>query len=229
MPTIGEWPATVHVATSPPGTGRTKNGLHEHRLPDGVTVVMHEGQLVTSVADTVVGLACTLPFAAAVAVADFALHAPRGGPTLCTKTDLEHSLHLYTGRKGYRAARAVIEFADGLSGSLGESHSRANMRLCGFVIPELQVPFYDADGLIGYTDFFWRTINRIGEFDGLGKYLREEFARGRDPGRVVIDEKIREDRLRGCGPSVSRWLFPVGVSPRRLGDVLHRAGVPLAR
>lgn len=102
------------------------------------------------------------------------------------------------------------------------------MQLCGFIIPELQVPFSDADGFIGFTDFFWRTINRIGEFDGLGKYLREEFARGRDPAQIVIDEKVREDRLRGCGPSMSRWLFPVAVSPRQLGDVLHRAGVPLA-
>lgn len=228
MPTIGEWPDTIHIA-SPLGAGRTKSGLHEHVLPAGVTVVMHEGQLVTSAADTVVGLACTLPFAAAVAIADFALHVPRDRPALCSKADLEHSLQAYAGRKGYRAARAVVEFADGLSGSLGESHSRANMNLCGFVIPELQVPFYDADGLIGYTDFFWRTINRIGEFDGLGKYLREEFARGRDPAQVVIDEKIREDRLRGCGPSVSRWLFQVGVSPRRLGELLRRVGVPLVR
>lgn len=225
MPTIGEWPATVHVAAIAGARGRTKGDVHEHVLPDGVTLLTHRGELLTSVADTAVGLACVLPFADAVAIADFALHVPRGGSALCTGVDLESSLQLYRGRKGYPAARAVIRFADGLSGSPGESHSRANMHLCGFVIPELQVPFHDSCGLIGVTDFFWRSINRIGEFDGLGKYLREEFARGKDPAQVVIDEKIREDRLRACGPSVSRWLFNTATSPqaRRFSSPGRRA------
>lgn len=229
MPTIGEWPSTIHVAAAAGARGRTKRGVHEHVLPDGVKVVTHGGELVTSAADTVVGLACTLPFADAVAIADFALHEPRDGAALCARAELEHSLSLHVGRKGHAAARAVVRFADGLSGSLGESHSRANMHLCGFVIPELQVPFYDSRGLIGITDFYWRSVRRIGEFDGLGKYLREEFARGKDPAQVVIDEKIREDRLRACGPSVSRWLFDVATSSRKLGDFLHEVGVPLAR
>lgn len=229
MPTIGEWPSTMHVAASAGTRGRTKGDVHEHVLPDGVKVVTRGGELLTSAADTVVGLACMLPFADAVAIADFALHEPRGGTALCARAELEQSLSVYRGRKGHAAARAVVRFADGLSGSLGESHSRANMHLCGFVIPELQVPFYDSRGLIGITDFYWRPINRIGEFDGLGKYLREEFAQGKDPARVVVDEKIREDRLRACGPSMSRWLFDVAISPRKLGDLLHEVGVPLAR
>lgn len=228
LPTIHEWPAIIHVTASTPGRGRTKGDTHEHPLPDGVRIVTHDGFALTSVADTVVALACVLPFADAVAIADYALHVPRGGVALCTQAQLRLSLGTYRGRNGFRSAQAVVAFADGRSGSVGESHSRANMHLCGFVLPELQVRFADADGLIGFTDFFWRSINRIGEFDGLGKYLREEFAHGLDPADAVIAEKIREDRLRGCGPAVSRWLWDRATSPRKLGEFLHREGVPLA-
>lgn len=163
---------------------------------------------------------------------DKAIHIPRFGVALATRDDLESALSALPalGRlPGRSAAQRAGEFASPLSGSGGESVSRANIFLLGFLLPALQVRFDDAEGLIGYADFFWRTINRIGEFDGRGKYLRAEFTHGRPTAQIVIDEKRREDRLRACGPSVSRWGWDIAVVPAAFGAFLTRIGIPRAR
>jgi hypothetical protein len=129
---------------------------------------------------------------------------------------------------GRSAALRAGEFASTQSGSGGESVSRANMFLLGFLLPELQVRFDDAEGFVAFVDFFWRSINRVGEFDGLGKYLKPEFLRGRTTAEV-IEEKTREDRVRGCGPSVSRWTWKLAQAPAAFGAFLTRNGVPRAR
>jgi len=80
-----------------------------------------------------------------------------------------------------------------------------------------------------YVDFFWRGINRVGEFDGLGKYLKEEFTKGRTTAEVVMAEKRREDRVRACGPTVSRWDWPMARNLAGFGAFLHAEGIPRAR
>jgi hypothetical protein len=75
------------------------------------------------------------------------------------------------------------------------------------------------------VDFWWPEFNLIGEFDGNGKYLREEFANGRSPGEIVIAEKRREDRLRALGPQVTRWDWSIARSAFRLRAHLADAGL----
>jgi hypothetical protein len=123
---------------------------------------------------------------------------------------------------------AVIEFADGLSGSVGESVTRVTIRTLGFPAPILQQEFRDALGRM-FADFWWPEFRLIGEFDGKGKYLREEFTRGRTMTQVVLAEKEREDRLRALGPSVTRFGWDVARSPASLRRQLLAAGLPLGR
>jgi hypothetical protein len=90
----------------------------------------------------------------------------------------------------------------------------------------LQQPFYDAGGLIGYVDFWWPEFGIVGEFDGHGKYLRDEFTRGRTTAEVVLDEKRRENRLRALGLTVARWEWADAFAPRMLERILSQAGLP---
>jgi len=88
----------------------------------------------------------------------------------------------------------------------------------------LQQRFVDDEGAM-FTDFWWPECGVAGEFDGVGKYLREEWMDGRSAAEVVIDEKRREDRLRRQVPTVVRWGWDVAGSPSGLGLLLRRAGV----
>ena len=103
------------------------------------------------------------------------------------------------------------------------------MFLLGFVLPELQTPHWDLDGRIGFSDFFWRTVGVVGEFDGHGKYQRDEFTQGRSAADIVIAEKVREDRLRALGLSVIRWDWSAAASLPTLDRLLTRGGIPRVR
>ncbi|WP_158251917.1 hypothetical protein [Cryobacterium sp. M15] len=52
---------------------------------------------------------------------------------------------------------------------------------------------------------------------------------GRTTAEVVMNEKRREDRLRACGPSVSRWDWSVARDLEAFGMFLPRSGVPRTR
>ncbi|QYF72602.1 hypothetical protein [Cryobacterium sp. PAMC25264] len=229
LPIVGAWPTEIHLATTSAAGGRSRRGVIRHPQEYGLDVAERDGLRVTSVAATAVALARVLKFGQAVAVMDKAIHEPRDGHSLATRADLDRAFDQLGRVTGRAAAGRALEFASPLSGSTGESISRAGIFMLGFLLPELQVPHWDRDGLIGFTDFFWRTIGKVGEFDGLGKYLREEFTGGRSTADVVIAEKIREDRLRALGFGVFRWDWQVATSLTALGDLLSRNGIPRAR
>lgn len=124
--------------------------------------------VVTSAARTVVDLARILAFAPALAVADAAL---RSGAA--TREQLVSLLDRAAGTRGARAARRVVEAADGRSESVGESRSRAVMLQLGLPLPDLQVEVRRRDGaLVGRCDFGWEKSRMLGEFDGRVKYGR---------------------------------------------------------
>ncbi len=79
-----------------------------------------------------------------------------------------------------------------------ESLSRVRLMGLGLPEPVLQFPLYDRQGLIGYADMAWPTLGVIGEADGLLKYVSRE---------ALIQEKLREDRIRSLGFIVVRWTW----------------------
>jgi hypothetical protein len=95
----------------------------------------------------------------------------------------------------------------------------------GLPVPILQQAFYDAAGLIGYVDFWWPEFGLIGEFDGNGKYLRDELLDGRTTSEIIMEEKRRENRLRALGPRVTRWGWDTAVSLPTLAQHLAEAGL----
>jgi len=104
------------------------------------------------------------------------------------------------------------------------------MELLGIPRPQLQVPFSDHRGLIGYADFFWPEISLIGEADGDKKYLDPQFRGSRSTEQVLLAQSKRENRLRALGNRVTRWDWATAISASELGRHLANAGLlPQAR
>jgi hypothetical protein len=223
-PVIGPMPMLIHVLCTVAAGTRTEHRMRKHASPDLSTDIEHRGQLtMTGLTRTVVEVAADCSFLTAVGVADWALAGGR-----VTKEGLRSMLDELRIRRGRTKALRVIEFSDGRSGSPGESLSRVRMHEGGFPVPELQKRFDDADGLAGIVDFWWPDHDLIGEFDGVSKYVREEITEGRDITQIVLDEKWREDRLRACGPRVTRWDWSTAWPPYGLYAHLLKAGLPSA-
>lgn len=81
------------------------------------------------------------------------------------------------------------------------------------------------DGGRDVTDFDWPECGAFGEFDGRGKYLKEEFTRGRSIQEIVMLEKERENRIRKHRPFGARWDWPIAMNPRLLRSELLQAGL----
>ena len=91
--------------------------------------------------------------------------------------------------------------------------------------PVLQEAFYDERGKIGVVDFWWPDCKLVGEFDGRGKYLRDEYLSGRSTADAVLAEKAREDRLRALGLTIVRWDWATALDLALLEAKLRGAGL----
>lgn len=227
---LGDWPELVDVTLERASGGRSDGLLRRHCTGLETTdVVMLDGLAVTSPAQTVVDLARTLPFGAAVVAMDSALHLRRIPAPLTTAGDVARAVENSLGRHGCRKAVAVAEFATGLSDSVEESHSRVHIHMLGFPKPELQREFTLSNGRKAKPDFYWPSQRHIGECDGRSKYSDPTFLRGRTPQQALLDEKERENELRRQVRAFSRWeprdLYP----PRKLYDRLVRDGLPSSK
>jgi hypothetical protein len=120
----------------------------------------------------------------------------------------------------------VIDFAETQAESPLESVSRVNMRAIGVPRPELQRSYSDAAGVIGAVDFAWEEFGLLGEADGDVKYLQARFRGDRTADQVVLDEKIREDRLRALSRRMARWRWATAIDPDALRRKLAAAGLP---
>lgn len=225
LPRIGGWPPRTHILAEQTSGGRSTPGVIHHRvgLPDSVDTI--DGIRVTSLARTVADLARFDGLATAVAAMDVALAGLHiaGQSLTATREQVTAELRQRSSR-GRQRGLFVVEFADPASGSPGESLSRLAIHRAGLPRPDLQTRFADGAGEM-FVDFCWPVHRLIGEFDGVGKYLREEWTNGRTAAEVVIDEKRREDRLRALGWRVVRWGWSDAMSVARLRRILTAAGL----
>jgi hypothetical protein len=225
-PIIGPLPAAVDVLATVAAGSRTEHGFRKHAsaFHDGIEIV--DRVPVTSLTRTLADVAVTSPFVTAVGVLDWAF-ARHGVVAADVLADLDRR-GVVRGR--VRAERAVT-FADGRSGSPGETLSRVRIHELGFPAPELQCRFSDRLGLIGIVDFWWSGYRLVGEFDGIEKYVREAYTGERTTAEVVIDEKRREDRLRSVDPGlgVTRWGWADAWRGAPLAAKLRAAGLPSTR
>ena len=221
----------VHALTTFHGGGRSRAGVRRHLVdPERIDAEELDGLLVTSRITTVLDLAAFVPFAEALVPLDHVLKPDdaRGFAALSK----EQLLAALPGRyvpAVERRVRIAIELADSAAGSAGESYSRGLIHAAGFAPPALQYELRDPTGRVGYSDFYWAGSRTVGEFDGIAKYQKPEFLKGRTPGQAVVDEKMREDRIRATGRNVVRWVWADLWSPGELERKLSAAGVPRRR
>jgi hypothetical protein len=223
VPMLGDWTDEVHVIAPRAAGGRSEAGIRRHCIGVGDDeVISCNGLALTNAARTVVDIARARSFEIGVSAADGALR--RG---LVTPSELAAAAPELGA--GVARMRRAIGFADARADNPGESLSRVRIRQLGFTSPALQVRFDVGSGEIYFVDFFWPRHHVIGEFDGVGKYLKTEYLGKRSAGDAVVAEKRREDHLRSAGYVVARWGWPELLEPRVLAGILHRAGLPLAR
>lgn len=220
IPVIGHWPDRVHVLEPVRNGGRRSGHITRHgtRHEPGVRLV--DGIAVAVPARTIIDLACARTFASGLASADHAL-----AKGLVTREDLETELELIGRAPGSRRAREVVRHADGRAGSVGESLSRAQMITLGLPLPHLQHEFYDDDGFIGRTDFWWEELQLIGEFDGRVKFGRDLAPTDADARQSLWAEKRREDRLRRTGRGMVRWTWDEAYSITEFRRLMASVGL----
>ena len=219
LPRVTSWPKRVELISPARSSGLIVR--HDLTIEGAVEVA---GLNVTSLGRTVVDLGRTEDVRDAVAAADHALH-----HGLCTRAALEAEFDcLDPGVPGRAMARLVLDLADGRSMSVGESLSRVQMFLQNLPRPQLQVKVVDGEGVVGYGDFGWRGV--VGEFDGRMKYRVPEGADPRVVQEVLWREKRREDRIRGAGNKVARWVWTDATAPTGMLRLLGAQGIrPAAR
>ncbi|TCC40203.1 type IV toxin-antitoxin system AbiEi family antitoxin domain-containing protein [Kribbella speibonae] len=192
LPMWGSDLTKAHFTRVASGRARSGRAVRVHRgAMTGDDVVELGGLQVMKVGRAIVETACTTSYEVGVVLADAALRME-----LTEREQLAAVVRRHRRWRGASAADAAVQFANGLSESVGESRFRVLMANHGLPTPELQVEIRDASGrLIGRVDFLLAGVLVI-EFDGAMKYG--------DNADAVLAEKWREDRLRERGYGVLR-------------------------
>ena len=236
LPNIGAWPQKAHELTEPSPGGTSRKNIRRHGLGLDKEPMVIDGVTVTSLQRTIIDMSSTTPFVRAVTMADAALREPRAGEfrhllgvPAVNQLQLLESLDSLLPYPGSTRARLAIKFADGKSGSPGESFSRIQFHALGLPPPELQVEIFDEAGSIGFVDFYWRHLGLACEYDGRSKYgVNRQFQRDISVEQVLWQEKLREDRMRRVVGGFVRltaelvhdrrllaeYLLPFGLVPR---------------
>lgn len=224
----------VHMTTVAPQRISSSPDVRRHVAPlaaDDIVIV--DGIRCTSLVRTVFDLIRELPLEAAVAVADAAERqmAARGwewdlDAVTSWRRELQSRLDAAAGARGIRQARWVGEFANGLAQSPGESVSRLQLFRLGFEEPELQARVPGPADAEYFVDFGFRKLRLFGEFDGKSKYVDEAMRSGKTVAEVLLEEKQREDWIRGITQwRFARWETPHIKTARALGVRLASFGV----
>lgn len=234
LPLYRHVPAAVHVTTPPGSRMSSRRGLTRHSdlLPDEDIDVLF-GIRCATLDRTVFDLVRTLGVEAALAVADAALRqvamVEKAYDEVAAEGWRQRMLERCArsrGVRGIRQAETVIRLADGRAESSGESVSRLQLRRLGFRRLRLQVAVAGPHGREYHVDIEIEDANAYYEFDGVGKYLEEAMRSGRTLEQVILDEKRREDWIRGTTQKrFARAESPHIVTPATLGKRLAAFGI----
>lgn len=185
-------------------------------------LVERNGLIVTSLDRTIFDVIRHLPHEAGVALVDAALRGAVDQDEL--RARVADRIARAGSARGIRKARTVLAFADGRAESTGESGSRWYLHVLGFTGIELQVVFRGPEGEDWRVDIKFKR--GWGEFDGATKYTDPEFLKGRTPQQAVIDEKRREDWIRGRSQEpFARWMDKDMPNAAALGRHLAAFGI----
>lgn len=200
LPVHGVHDRSVHTVIGEPRS-RASVGVVRHRgtFEDDEVVDRH-GLTCTSLTRTVSDVARTSERESAVCAADAALRivAMNRSYDRGAAQDFRTDVLTVARRSAHGVGRAerVVNFADGRAQLPGESISRIRLAQLGFAPPDLQVRVAGPRGDY-FIDFGLEDVRAFGEFDGLAKYTDPGMRHGRTLDQTLLDEKAREDWIRG--------------------------------
>lgn len=201
MPILATQPEIIHVTRPDVHGSRTMCGVKHH------TAVYREDQVVTiggidvlEPARTAVDIAREHGYEAGVVACDSAM---RLG---VSRAQLRSAYAPMTCWRHVTVVRSAVEFADGRSGSVGESVLRPIVDSLGLGPIETQFQIV-IQGQLFCCDL--RVGRHLFEFDGKVKYLSRDQGgvATKTPEQVLWDEKIRQDLLCGVGLGMSRIVW----------------------
>jgi hypothetical protein len=204
LPLYRTVPSRVHVIADRAHHRHSVPGIlrHEGAVP-GVDVDEIEGLRVTTLDRTAYDVIRTVPGETALAVADAAVARIAGEPwafDALAAEDMMRSLERRTrtpGARGIQQAREITALADGRAQLPLESVTRYRLHQLGFATPTLQMPISAPDGGTFWMDIAVEEARTFIECDGLSKYRDPGVRRDRSVEDVLLDEKSREDWIRG--------------------------------
>lgn len=206
-------PRSIHAVIHGQRHSRRRTGIrwHDVELP-AEDIVEIDGIRCTSRDRTVLDMTRCYREEVGVAVADAALrreavagHSQDAGRVAQWRERLGGRANRLSTR-GILRARRLIEFADGRAQLPGESVSRLQLDRLGYRGFDLQVHVVGPAQEDYWLDFGFPRSRVFGEFDGKGKYTRDSMRAGRTTEQVLMDEKRREDVIRGVtGWRPIRW------------------------
>lgn len=222
----------VHVLTRLSSRGRSSASVIRHALEyDEDEIVEIAGLRVTNITRTLLDIARQSSVELSVACADAGLRmlfgASRvgGSPVSEWRGAQLERLDAWRSRPGVARARRVIAFADPRADSVAESVSRLQFARLRLEV-EIQVRVVGPRGRAYRLDFEFPGQRAFGEVDGAVKYESPEFLRGRTPLQALLDEKEREDQVRGVtGNRIVRWMPREAATARRLGERMLAFGL----
>lgn len=231
-------PARVHLTTAPDARISSGDDVTRHCAEgDAADVTQVHGIRCTLLARTVLDVARSLPVEPALVIADGAERAAAevagawdADAAAVWRDGLALRLDAATGLRGVRRARRVVPFADGRAETTLESISRLQLHRLGFRDVRLQVAVAGPHGRDYRVDFGLDEADAWGECDGESKYRDDAQRSGRSAEQVVIDEKRREDWIRGVTHRrVVRWGARDAGSPAALAARLTAFGIRCPR
>lgn len=206
-------PASVHVVILGDRHSRSRTGItwHDVSITDA-DVVEIDGIRCTSPDRTVLDMTCSFREEVGLSVADACLRqaavtghvqdpdrAADWHRRLADRADRRRT-------RGIRTSRRLISFADGRAQLPGESVSRLQLDRLGYRGLDLQVHVLGPEQENYWMDFGFPRSRAFGEFDGKGKYSHSDLRGQRTIEEVLLDEKRREDIVRGVtGWRTTRW------------------------
>ena len=196
----------VHLARTRDNQSRRGAGLVVHQAY-GEGALCRVGSTVSVIpALAVLGTAMACGIEAGVVAADAALARGRTTPV-----ELADWLERLSRSPRLTAARQVVALADGRCESPGESRTRVILHGLGIRDVDPQVVIRDGDGrVVARVDFLLGRSPVVIEFDGKIKY---DGVNGR---QALVDEKVREDRLRALGYEIVRLTWADLARPARV-------------
>lgn len=222
-------PARGQRKAPSPSDGSRTRVIRHHRLADRNDLARTGGLVHTGLAQAVVEVARTVPFAAGLVCADAALRrlarSEEMAPEEARSLLLAH-LSTLPGAPGTARARRVLRFASALAESPLESLTRVQLSRLGFEIRE-QVPVPARRGRPYRLDFELVGRRCFVEADGKVKYTDDDMLNGRTAKEKVFEEKRRDNWISGVtAKSVLHIGWSEAQALRTLGSTLRSFGVP---